>query len=405
MNISIIDIVGFLAAALVVVGYLPQTIKVIKTRSTDDISLMSFVIIAIGSILFMVQGFATKNYYLGIANTCTGIMSLIIFSIKIYNDRRKHSNHSVNNATTTDSGIVFAPDGISDEYVMSSGLGFDYITAESIKPLLKARDERANKGTYGHALLICGSKGMIGAATLATGGALRSGCGLVTAHIPECERFAVASNYPSSILSLDNGDCFSKMPNGMERYNAIGIGCGVGQKPESVVALNEVLAYCTEHKVSVVLDADALNMIAKTQAAIEAIPASAILTPHAAELERLVGAWDNEEEKLNKVLALAKNLNCVIVVKGPNTLICDKGISISSNSTGNAGMAKGGSGDVLTGLLTGLLARGYSPEDAAKIGVYIHGLAGDKAADYWGQEGMNSSDLIDFLGEAMAEIQ
>ena len=154
-----------------------------------------------------------------------------------------------------------------------------------------------------------------------------------------------------------------------------------------------------------VLDADALNWLAAHPDRLDRLPAGTILTPHAGELRRLVGDWTDEEDKFRRIAALAARTHGIVVAKGPNTAVCNAGHSIVCNSTGNDGMAKGGSGDVLTGLLAGLLARGYSPYEAAITGVFLHGAAGDKAADYFGREAMNSGDLIDFLAEAWKDAE
>ncbi len=300
--------------------------------------------------------------------------------------------------------IEFIPAGVSDGFVESSGIAFDLMTRDYIAELLLPRSEYAHKGTYGHALLVCGSKGMSGAAVLATGAALRSGCGLVTTHIPESERFALTANYPSALLSLDSKGHFSELPASLEKYNAIGVGPGLGTHSDSVAAVERLMRYASENSVPMVLDADALNIIASHAHLRSAIPQGAILTPHLGELRRLTGEWRDEEHRISLVMEFASATGTIVVVKGPNTMICERGTRLAFNSTGNSGMAKGGSGDVLTGFITGLLARGYDAESAAEMGVYLHGLAGDKARDYYGAEGMNSADLIDFLAESLTEI-
>lgn len=301
--------------------------------------------------------------------------------------------------------IMFLPVGVSEEYAEASGLGFGYITDDYVRGLLKTRRQDAHKGTYGHALLVCGSKGMIGAASLSVGAALRSGCGLVTAHIPESERFPVEANFPSALFSLDPKEFFSIMPDDMSKYNAVGVGCGLGKHRETVDVLAELLGKCKNAGIKTVIDADAINIISENPSLLGLLPEEAILTPHIGELKRLVGEWGDEEHKFELVREFCVINKCIVVIKGPNSSVCYQGSRVVSNATGNAGMAKGGSGDVLTGYITGLLARGYQPEQAAEIGVYIHGVAGDKACDYFGAEGMNSSDMIDFLAEAMNELE
>lgn len=290
--------------------------------------------------------------------------------------------------------IEILPIGLSKEYIENAPSLYHYVTKEYISSILLKREKFGHKGTYGHALLICGSKGMAGAATLATGAALRSGCGLVTTHIPDRERFAIQANYPSAILSFDDEDYFTSLPKDISKYSAIGIGCGLGQRHQTTEAFKELLNATYK---PIVIDADALNILADNYNMRQHIPGSSILTPHPGELQRLIGEWNNEEEKITLVRKLAAKLKSIIIVKGAHTMTCLPDGNCYFNPTGNSGMAKGGSGDVLTGYITGLLARGYNSKHAAILGVYIHGIAGDKAAAKYGLEAMNSKDIIDFL--------
>ena len=242
---------------------------------------------------------------------------------------------------------------------------------------------------------------MVGAAVLASGAALRSGCGLVTVHLPREERFAVQANYPAALVSCDPGAWFTQLPAQIDRYTAIGIGPGLGRHTESVKGLRAVLQ-CGK---PLILDADALNLLAEQPDLLAQIPAGSILTPHLGELRRLIGDWTSDQQRNEKVQELARRLTSIVVVKGAHTMICAPEGTCFFNSTGNAGMAKGGSGDVLTGLITGLRSRGYNALEAAILGVYLHGVAGDKAADYYGQEGMNAGDLADFIGEGYRELE
>lgn len=290
--------------------------------------------------------------------------------------------------------IHILPIGLDKNFIESAKTPYHYVTQEQIQSQLKRREKFAHKGTYGHALLICGSRGMTGAAVLATGGALRSGCGLVSVHLPSEERLAVQVRYPSALLSLDASFCFSELPVSLEKYTSIGIGSGLGQAKKTIEAFGKLLETYNQ---PMVIDADALNIIASDKELRKYIPANSILTPHLGELKRLVGGWKDEHEKILLAGNLAKELESVVVVKGAYSMICLPNGDIYFNSTGNSGMAKGGSGDVLTGFITGLLARGYNSEQAAILGVYFHGLAGDRASKKFGQEGMNSDDMIDFL--------
>lgn len=298
--------------------------------------------------------------------------------------------------------VVILPIGLDKHFIHIADTPFWYVDKEFIKNILLRRKKFAHKNTYGHALLICGSKGMSGAAVLATGASLRSGCGLVTLHIPADERVAVQVSYPSAILSLDKYPHFSELPSNIVQYNAIGIGSGLGQKDQSIKAFKQLLETT---KSPLVIDADALNILASQPDMLQYIPQGSILTPHVGEARRLLGEWGDEIRKINLVRAFAEKYNVIFILKGANTMTCLPNGSCFFNSTGNSGMAKGGSGDVLTGLITGLLSRGYSSEDAAFLGVYIHGLAGDKAAEKLGLEAMNSNDLIDYIPQAFADFK
>ncbi|MDL2320075.1 NAD(P)H-hydrate dehydratase [Alistipes sp. OttesenSCG-928-B03] len=269
--------------------------------------------------------------------------------------------------------------------------------AEMVAPLRKF----AHKGDLGHALLVCGSQGMAGAAILSTCAALRSGCGLVTTHLPATEAFALHASAPSAMVSIDSASCFSQVPDEIDKYSAVGVGCGLDQRSETVEALRSLFSTCRK---PMAIDADALNIIALDHELRELIPIGSILTPHPGEFRRLVGNWSGEAEKLQKLQEFATASECVIVLKGAHTAVCVPDGRIFFNMTGTPGMAKGGSGDILTGLLSGLLAQGYPAEAAARIGVWLHGRAGEKAADYFGPRGMNSADMIDFLPEAWTEI-
>ncbi len=307
--------------------------------------------------------------------------------------------------------VVVLPIDLDPEYLAAAATPYHYITPETVAGIPPPpRPKFAHKGDFGHALLVCGSEGMMGAATLAVGAALRSGCGLVTLHTPREERFAVQANHPSALLSLDKEPFFSELPPNLDRFNAIGVGCGLGQAPQTVAALARLLQTLSAeaakgHTIHTLLDADALNILASRPDIRQFIPSGTILTPHPGELRRLIGEWGGEEEKIAKTRELALSLDAIIVVKGAHTMVCMPDGECYFNSTGTPAMAKGGCGDLLAGLITGLLARGYAPREAALAGVWLHGLAGENAAEYYCEEGMNSSDMIDFIAEALADTQ
>lgn len=273
---------------------------------------------------------------------------------------------------------------------------------EDARRILRPRREDAHKGDFGHALLVCGSYGMAGAAVLATMGALRSGCGLVTVHLPESERMAIHVTSPSAMVDSDPGAYFSALPSNLDKYTAVGCGCGLGRHPETEAALQALLG--AWHR-PMVLDADALNIIAVRPELFKSVPDGSILTPHLGELRRLTGEWTSSADMMEKAFRLACRTRSCVVVKGPHSAVIGPDGRVSCNSTGNPGMATGGSGDVLTGLLTGLLASGYPAFDAARLGVWLHGKAGDIAALHYGQNGMNSLDIAGCLGEAFLSLE
>ncbi len=293
--------------------------------------------------------------------------------------------------------VVVLPIGLDEKFIAETESPYYYITEEYVNGLRKPRAKFSHKGLYGHTLLVCGSQPIMGAAILATGGALRSGCGLVTVHIPKAERFALQANWPSAMLSFDEADCFSELPANPERFSAICAGPGLGQDEKTVDALGNLLAEAYAKKIHMLLDADALNIIAANPRLRKLIPAGSVLTPHPGELRRLVGEWADDCEKISKAQELARETSGVVVVKGACSTVCTPDGHVFLNSTGSAGMAKGGSGDVLAGYIAGLMARGYSAEESAVTGVYTHGKAGEKAAEYYGAEAMNSADLTEFF--------
>ncbi|MDR1339153.1 MAG: NAD(P)H-hydrate dehydratase [Prevotellaceae bacterium] len=290
--------------------------------------------------------------------------------------------------------VITLPIGLSKQYLEQTESPCYYIDKALIDRLWIKRLKFGHKNTYGHALLICGSKNMTGAAMLATGAALRSGCGLVSVHIPYSERVALQSSFPQAILSPDKSGVFSEMPADIAKYSSIGTGCGLGTHPDTVKVFETLLKSAS---VPMVIDADALNMLAMNRNLLKYIPENSVLTPHPGELKRLVGEWESEEVKNRRLMELSSGTKSVVVLKGAHTAVYLPDGRVYFNSTGNAGMAKGGCGDVLTGLITGLLARGYNSFEASVMGVYFHGLAGDAAREKYGEESMNSRDVLECI--------
>lgn len=272
-----------------------------------------------------------------------------------------------------------------------------FVTADFIKPLLKKRPKFGHKGTFGHALLVVGSAGMAGAAVLASRSCMRSGVGLLTVHTPQCNRLILQISLPEAIVSADENETEIAQLLDCQKYSAVGIGCGIGKGEKTAAILR---GYLEQASKPLVLDADALNIISEHPEWLDLIPKNSILTPHPKEFERLFGKADNDFERLELQRSKAKSLKINILLKGAHTVVADTEGCCFFNSTGNAGMATAGSGDVLTGIITGLLAQGYEPKYAAILGVYLHGSAGDWAAKRVGQEALIASDIIDNLGNA-----
>ncbi len=271
-----------------------------------------------------------------------------------------------------------------------------YITPEMISQIYKKRTKFSHKGTYGHSLLIAGSYGMMGAAILTTKACLRSGTGLVTVHIPETGYEIIQTAVPEAIVSIDKDKyAFTNREIGAP-YDAVGIGCGLGQNKKTFQGLNDLLNNCD---LPLVIDADALNIIAANKWQ-KIIPNGSIITPHVKEFVRLFGESKNDFERNKLQRKRSKKLGIYIVLKGAHTTITTPDGLCYFNSTGNPGMATAGSGDVLTGMITGLLSQGYSRKHAAILGTYIHGLAGDCAAEQEGEYAMMANDIIKNIGKA-----
>ena len=260
-----------------------------------------------------------------------------------------------------------------------------------LRPRYLHRKEDSHKGDYGHLLIVAGCQAMPGAAVLATGAALVSGCGLVTLHSTARALQAVVNNFPSAMLSEDPGAHFSRIPDGLARYSTIAVGPGLGREAETADALHELIGA----GIPMVLDADALNLLSEHPEWLSEIPAGSVMTPHLGELRRLIPFEKGQEETAARELVARSG--CIVVLKGYHTRVFSPDGNCYVNSTGNPGMAKGGSGDVLTGLVAGLIARGYPVLTATAFGVWLHGFAGDYLTETRTAEAWSSRDLIDHL--------
>jgi hydroxyethylthiazole kinase-like uncharacterized protein yjeF len=290
---------------------------------------------------------------------------------------------------------------LSKEFLQTINTSFFYLGLKDARKILKPRSTFDHKGDFGHALVVAGSYGKLGAAVLASRAALRAGVGLLTVHVPQCGYSVLQTAVPEAMVDVDAHDAYLTNHQELDHYSTIGIGPGLGKDAETVNALASILS---NFKNPVVIDADALNILSEHRALQEFIPAGSILTPHPKEFQRLAGAWKDDFERLEKQKKLAAQLNVVVIVKGAYSSIASPDGTVYFNSTGNPGMATGGTGDVLTGILTALLAQGYSPVEAACLGVYVHGLAGDIAARHKGMVSMIASDVIDHLPEAFQKL-
>lgn len=290
--------------------------------------------------------------------------------------------------------------GLDAEFLSQTETDFQLITKQSILARYRRRSKFTHKGTYGHSLIIGGSFGKIGAVILAAKACLRSGSGLVTAYIPGCGYSALQGAVPElMVISDPNENYIGKIDYDIEP-TVIGLGIGLGTNKETLQALSDFLK---DNKRPLVLDADALNMISIEKALLKKVPPQSVFTPHPKEFERLVGPWSDDFEKLDKAKKFSQEYDCILVLKGAHTIIFYEGKGYI-NDSGNPGMATAGSGDVLTGVITGLIAQGYEPLDATIFGVYLHGLAGDVASQIHGQEALIAGDITDALGRAFQSI-
>jgi ADP-dependent NAD(P)H-hydrate dehydratase / NAD(P)H-hydrate epimerase len=280
---------------------------------------------------------------------------------------------------------------------------YSFLEEGDVIQLLKPRPRFGHKGTFGHALIIAGSLGRMGAAVLATRAALRSGAGLVSAHVPAAGQAILQGTCPEAMCSASSAQAWvDDMPNAW-CCDSVGLGPGLGVEGATALVLKKLIQ---EIAVPLVLDADGLNILAENRTWLSFLPPRTIITPHPKEFDRLVGSVaDSGYQRLERAQEFARKHNVIVVLKGAWTAICDPNGQVYFNSTGNPGMAKGGSGDALTGLITGLLAQGYAPLQAAQFGVYLHGLAGDIAAAHHGMDGMTASDVVMAIPEAWMRLR
>jgi NAD(P)H-hydrate epimerase len=288
--------------------------------------------------------------------------------------------------------------GLLSEFLTTITCHHYWIQKDSLKTFFKKREKFSHKGTYGHALIVAGSYGKMGAAVLASKACLRTGAGLVTAYVPKCGYEILQIALPEAMVITDeNYEHITHINLGQLQPKCIGIGPGIGTKKSTAKALK--LLFKNYLHLPFVIDADAINLIAQYRSLLDLLPADSILTPHPKEFERLVGVSSDNYEQLEKLSRFAIEMKVFVLLKGAYSCVATPQGELFFNCSGNSGMATAGSGDVLTGIITGLLAQNYSPKEAALLGMYLHGAAGDFAAKNNSPESMIASDIIQHIGK------
>ena len=289
--------------------------------------------------------------------------------------------------------------GLDQEYLEDMQTDFELTGKNEVLPFYIPREKFSHKGTYGHSLVIGGSYGKIGAVTLAARACLNIGSGLVTAYVPQCGYIPLQTAFPEAMVLTDGAEVIADIDFEIAP-SAIAIGVGIGTSKETVKAFS---GFLKKSKTPLVIDADALNILSANKELLKKLPKQSILTPHPKELKRLIGQWKDDFNKLKKVKSFSKKYDCIVVIKGAHTIAVYNGKGYI-NSTGNPGMATAGSGDVLTGVIAGLMAQSYEPLKAAIFGVYLHGRAGDIAIKEYGYEALTASRIIDKLGKSFIDL-
>ena len=289
---------------------------------------------------------------------------------------------------------------LSEEFSNNQSAQFEMTDLAAIQKIYKPRKQNSNKGNYGYACLLAGSDGMMGASVLSAKACLRSGVGKLTCYIPKVGYNIIQTAVPEAMCKTFGENVLEK-PNGYSDFDTIGIGPGIGHSESHRELLKELFE---NYKKPTVIDADALNVLGKNKDLYNLIPSKSIITPHPKEFERLFGKTDNGFARIQLALMQSKALGIYIVLKGHYSFIATPEGKGYFNNTGNAGMATAGAGDVLTGIITGLLAQGYSPFNACLFGVYLHGLAGDLAAREISEDALIAGDIINFIGKAYLKI-
>lgn len=277
-----------------------------------------------------------------------------------------------------------------------------YVSFRDVTGMLPRQQKFAHKGMNGRGLLVAGGFGMMGAAVLAAKAAVRSGVGVLYCHVPVAGRNIIHIAVPEAITDLDESKCRFSEVRDIKKYNAVAIGPAIGKGPEMVEGLKRLLC---EWRGTTIIDADALNILAEHRDLLDLLHDGCILTPHVKEFERLTGKCENDFERLNKLSIFANRYKAYVILKGAYSVIASPDGSLCFNMSGNPGMAKGGAGDVLTGVLLGLASNGLQPLKVALAGVYAHGLSGDIAAEDAGMRGLCAGMIAEGMGRAWKKLE
>lgn len=292
-------------------------------------------------------------------------------------------------------GELFVQDIGLLEQEMQIHSPYRFVLETDLMPLILKREKFGHKGNYGHALLVAGSRGKMGAAELASGACLRSGAGLLTAHVPACGVDIMQVGVREAMCSIDAEEHFISTLPKLDKFQAIGFGPGVGTENATADTLKVLIQ---EARVPMVIDADGLNILSENKTWLSFLRPDTILTPHPKEFERLVGGWKSDYERLHKQIEFSTKYGVIVVLKGAHTSVSMPDGGVYFNSTGNPGLSKAGTGDLLTGIILGLLAQGYPPEVASVLGVFVHGSAGDGALMFQATNTVLASDLLIQIG-------
>lgn len=293
--------------------------------------------------------------------------------------------------------------GLHPKFIETVETDHFLIDKKMLQKFYQNRRKFSHKGTYGHSLLIGGSFGKAGAIQLATKAAVKSGSGLVTTLVPNCAYEIMQIAVPEAMV-LVSGEKFIAEFEQEISPKVIGIGPGLGKNE---ITKNLLKAVLEKSKSPLVLDADALNLLSENPELLELLPGKSVLTPHPKEFERLVGKWETDFEKMELAKAFSQKHDIILVLKGAHTVIFTPESKSYFNNSGNSGLATGGSGDVLTGILTGLIAQGYSSLEASLLGIFLHGRAANIAIEIErseSEESFSAGDIIRFLGKAFLEL-